>query len=181
MKIIRNTLLSLLLVGGCFWTCSLIFDRAVEPAPINAPQADPTSTAEREWYFPAETDFRVVYESDPSNRTRQDWHDYWKWVVAFYKGNLLVDGWNAQLRKLLDVIRSEKTRNELRAMLNKLGRLIVAEWAKDNSVRRIDTGWLTAVGRKLKNAAGTDDGSGSVIRLVVDEIRQDVESRVSGG
>jgi hypothetical protein len=133
---------------------------------------------EKHWYQPTEADFRLEYERDSANRNRQSWSGYWRYVRSFYDGNLFVSGWTSHVQSVLDMIRSESVRDELRAALNDLGRRIAAEWAKDNSIRAIDTSDLRTFGRRLLAARDREDGSGSTVRAEIESVRLQVDERL---
>lgn len=131
------------------------------------------------WYAPREDDFRQEYERDPANRDRQSWSKYWSYIRAFYEGNFVFSGWTKQVRAVIELVKSEKMRSELRAALNDLGRRIAAEWAKDNAVRTIDTAALRDFGNRLVRARESEDGSGAVARAEIEAVRAEVNSRLS--
>jgi hypothetical protein len=132
----------------------------------------------REWYTPLASDFRPEYESDVVNKSRQTWDQYWSWVKVYYAGNLLHDGWTNQAKETLQAIRSETLRDSLQADLNGLGRRLAAEWAKDNSCRKIDTAALRSFGLRLKQAQKKDDGSGEMVRETVQALRTEIEAKL---
>jgi hypothetical protein len=131
------------------------------------------------WYAPREDDFRQEYERDPANRDRQSWSGYWAYIRAFYEGNFIFSGWTKQVQAVIELVQSEKVRSELRLALNDLGRRIAAEWAKDNSVRSIDTAALRAFGNRLMRAKESEDGTGVVVRAEIEAVRADVNSRLT--
>jgi hypothetical protein len=132
----------------------------------------------KEWYVPVEGDFRPEYDRDTANQAKQPWEQYWGWVKTFYQGNLLARGWTAQGEELAAVLKSEAGRDELRGALNALGRRIVAEWAKDNEVRKISTADVRTFADRLQEAKRADDGSGEALRKAVDEVRAVVDARI---
>jgi hypothetical protein len=142
----------------------------------NAPAPSPTA---KEWYAPKEADFRPEYDRDSANRARESWQEYWSWVTQFYEGNFLSTGWTVQSKGLLEVVKSEQTRDELRATLNDVGRRVAAEWSKDNGLRKIDTANLRTFGRRLQEAKEHDDGSGRSIRTTLDALRSEVEAKLT--
>ncbi len=105
------------------------------------------------FYIPREEDFRPRYRSDRNNQERQDWTAYWNWVQVFYRGNLFSAGWTRECERLLKQGEDGLSRDERVRRLNVLGRLIAAEWAKDNHVRRLDTADVRRWGRSLEKAA----------------------------
>jgi predicted Zn finger-like uncharacterized protein len=155
------------------------------PAPPTRPAPGETKTSPRlttakEWYSPREADFRPEYNRDAANRELEPWPEYWSWITQFYRGNLLSRGWTAEGRGLIERVRSEQTRGELRAMLNDLGRKVAAEWAKHKSVRKINTGDLLTSGQRLQAAKRRDDGSGRAIREAIAATATEVEDKLAG-
>ena len=113
-----------------------------------------------------------------TNQARQDWDDYWDWVKKFYEGNLFFDGWTKQSAKLLDTVTDAAAQNKLRARLNELGRAIVAEWAKDNSLRKIDTKDLRAFAKRLFDAKKKDDGWGTAIHAEIEAVHEAIHKQL---
>ena len=65
---------------------------------------------------------------------------------------MLVDGWQDITREILAKMPPEK-REEQRRILEKLGEKIGREWARDNSIRKIDTDMLRQWGKELRKTA----------------------------
>lgn len=133
-----------------------------EPPPASQGPPEPTPATAWAWVIPDSTgvlyaprpeDFRPHHAEDDAVRGRQDWAAYWNWVRVFYNGNLLSAGWTRECRRLLDRIAPGGRRDDLVRRFNVLGRLIAAEWAMDNQVRRLDTGDVRRWGRQLEEAA----------------------------
>jgi hypothetical protein len=74
-----------------------------------------------------------------------------KWMKQFYEGTFLVKGWKEQMQELLQAFSAEQ-REAVKEQLDHLGEKIGREWAKDNSVRKIDTDHLKQWGKALKSA-----------------------------
>ncbi len=144
-----------------------------------ADQGDGSADSTVEWYVPSEDEFREIYARDVNNQARQDWDDYWGWVKKFYEGNLFFDGWTKQSAKLIEAVSDATAQNKLRARLNELGRSIVAEWAKDNSLRKIDTNDLRAFAKRLFDAKKKDDGLGAAIHAEIEAVRQAIHKHLS--
>ena len=81
------------------------------------------------------------------------WDKYWRWVEAFYSGNLLSRGWTVECRDITDRIHNLDQRDQVIARMNVLGRLISAEWAKDNAIRLIDTTEIRQWGLWLRESS----------------------------
>jgi hypothetical protein len=148
------------------------------PARDTALPAKDTATSAKEIYSPVADDFRPSYDRDTENQQRESWNEYWSWVQQFYNGNLFDQGWKKRTNEVLQGIQSEKVRDELRARLNDLSRLIAAEWSRDNDIRRISTSDLSAYGNRLRRAKSKDGGNGNAIRAEIAAIRADVEARL---
>jgi len=71
---------------------------------------------------------------------------------------------------ILGRIPETEQRNNLTVRMNILGRIVAAEWAKDNSVRRISTGDVRRWRSWLREAAGS--GTEIRIRAVMDVIQR---------
>lgn len=140
------------------------------PAPVTAPE---------DWYAPIESDFRAAYQQDKTNEAKQAWSEYWGWVKDFYNGNFLSEGWTSKSTSLLKDMKEPAARNEMRGMLNDLGRRICADWAKDNDVRKISTQDLRAFGKRLLDARMMDDGSGKAIRAEIHVLDAEVKARLT--
>lgn len=124
-------------------------------------------------YVPKAEDFRPRYEADRANQARQSWADYWGWVQTFYKGNFFQAGWTSRCEGLLQGIRSEETRKQLRSQLNRVGMEVAGEWAKDNGVRKIDTAKITDFGQRLEAARKKDGGSGRILLNEIESIQKE--------
>ena len=74
-----------------------------------------------------------------------------EWFRKFNNGTLLVKGWKAQMKELLDDI-PDQDKESMGVLLAELGEKIGWEWAKDNNVRRVDTAMLQQWGENLKAA-----------------------------
>ena len=119
--------------------------------------------------------FVDVYEADPQLQGEQSLEDYLYWVQAFYTGTPLYPrGWNDLVADQLAVTGDGDTARRRERQLYRLGRDIAAEWAKANSVRRVDNRhlavWGAAAGRAI------DDGN---VDATLGRIRQDLELLLS--
>jgi hypothetical protein len=82
--------------------------------------------------------FQTTWTNDAANRQVQNQEEYLLWVQRFYEGFNTVPGWlDLETRVLARVPQNEQA--SIADQLTALGTTISAEWAKDNSVRRIDT------------------------------------------
>lgn len=80
-------------------------------------------------------DFKMPYSMDKVNQAKQSWKDYSDWIPSFYNGNMISSGWNAKAKKQIGDLKSKTVERHF----NIVGRVIAAEWAKDNDVRKITT------------------------------------------
>jgi len=71
-----------------------------------------------------------------------------EWFRKFYEGTFLIKGWRSRMKELLQPFSSDK-KEEMRGLLDSLGEKIGREWAKDNTVRRVDTPLLQKWGQDL--------------------------------
>lgn len=117
--------------------------------------------------IPDESYYARAYLSDARNRQIQRDTDYFDWVIRFYKGHLLVGGWQAQQATLAKLMTPEEFAAVEERMAH-LGQIVSAEWAKDNSVRRIDSRILELWGKVLKRASGEHRAGAALDRLTED-------------
>ena len=71
-----------------------------------------------------------------------------EWFNKFYEGTFLVKGWKDRMKEILRAAHPEN-KEEMRKSLDSLGEKIGREWARDNSVRRIDTAMMKQWGEEL--------------------------------
>jgi len=88
-------------------------------------------------YEPDKADFACPIPT-PLAYGKGDCNAYFIWVQRFYRGFLLSRGWTEYARGLLSKV-ATNIRPELTVKMNVLGRIIAAEWAKENGYRRIHT------------------------------------------
>ena len=74
-----------------------------------------------------------------------------EWFRKFYEGTFLIRGWRSRMKELLEPF-SPSEREEMTPLLAGLGEKIGREWARDNSVRRVDTPLLQKWGEDLRRA-----------------------------
>ena len=118
--------------------------------------------------------FRDYWQADEQNRQLQDEDDYLLWVQRFYLGYNMVPGWLA----MTDQVRERLPPSEhaaVTARLNGLGRRIGAEWAKDNAVRKLNTGTAATWRDALLESLSRDD-----LYAYLDRLDQDVDALLSG-
>lgn len=82
--------------------------------------------------------FQTNWTNDAANRQIQSEEEYLLWVQRFYEGFNTVPGWLSLEEQVLARLPADEHANAAE-QLAELGVKISGEWAKDNSVRRIDT------------------------------------------
>ena len=93
--------------------------------------------------------FQARYEADAANKAKQSWKEYRDWVQRFYDGQKFppIAGWAKREAEL--VAKAPAARGDI----ERVGRLIASEWAKDNGVRKVSTADLQAWGKSFSDAA----------------------------
>lgn len=95
---------------------------------------------------PPRAQFLSVYHADTENQQEQTHQQYLNWIVRFYQGwDLMSTGWN-DLTPAVLMGMSGETLAAAQSESHQLGVAISSEWAKDNSVRKIDTAMLSLWG-----------------------------------
>ncbi len=111
--------------------------------------------------------FLGVYAADKENQNLQTEEEYLAWVRSFYTGNLLSAGWLTMTDEVLDGLPAEQAVAADR-QLAQLGRQIGAEWAKDNTVRRLDTRCIVVWQEALVEALYQDELPAFLLLLQAD-------------
>jgi hypothetical protein len=95
---------------------------------------------EPEWLdgIPPAAYFRAEWRESGVNQSLQSEEEYLLWVTRFYAGYGAVPGWLSMTEQVIERLPSAE-HDAIEARLFELGRRIGAEWAKDNSVRRLNT------------------------------------------
>jgi hypothetical protein len=88
--------------------------------------------------LPPVSSFQANWKLDVANQAIQNEAEYLLWVQRFYEGFNTVPGWSDMTSQVLARL-PEEERAVASVQLAALGAKISGEWAKDNSVRRIDT------------------------------------------
>jgi len=112
--------------------------------------------------------FKARYEADAANKAKQSWRDYWGWVQTFYEGKRFppVAGWADREKELVGKAPAQ------RAAIERVGRALAAEWAKDNSVRKVSTADLQSWGKRFSDAARTPEGLAAALAEVEEEMKK---------
>jgi len=74
-----------------------------------------------------------------------------EWLRSFYRGSILIKGWNDRMKELLSGLKPED-KARVSDPLEALGAKIGPEWARDNRVRKIDNDQLRVWGESLLSA-----------------------------
>lgn len=124
---------------------------------------------------PDRQQFLTVYQADMENQQRQTQQQYLGWVIRFYQGwELMSTGWN-ELTPAVLMGMSGDTLVMAREESQQLGVAISSEWAKDNSVRQINTAMLSLWGTVMLSMEEPEE------RLVaLRQISDDVEAIMHG-
>lgn len=118
--------------------------------------------------------FRQAYAEDRNNNRLQTDVEYLNWVITFYKGTeYLPFSWNQIETQVLNEIENDQ-KVHTRELLLQLGILICQEWAKDNSVRKVNTAMLSMWGGVLQGAVDQNK-----IEQTIALIAQDVDGLLS--
>ncbi|PPD30790.1 MAG: hypothetical protein CTY19_15310 [Methylomonas sp.] len=116
--------------------------------------------------------FSDYYDQDRHNAQLQSQEQYLTWVQRFYQGwELYPTGWNSISRDLTAKIADPALKNTIQTKLQQLGRVIAAEWAKDNAVRRITTRHVAIWGNALQKSAERAE-----IPEILDRVTDDVDN-----
>jgi hypothetical protein len=126
---------------------------------------------------PGDTELFAAYRGDPSNQKLQSWGQYRGWVLTFYQGNLMSEGWTKFGQVTVSVVKSADAQQVVIADINELGRIVSREWAKDSSVRKITTADLRHWNDVVATARQSDDGSGQRIIDALTAVRRLAKSR----
>ncbi len=125
--------------------------------------------------IPEQRHFRSLYQDDKINAQLQSEIEYLTWVSRFYQGwEMMPIGWDDISGSVLVDLEPAQHRY-LNRKLSRIGVQISGEWAKDNSVREIDS-------RMLSLWAGVmqADFSAQYRVRAVDLIAQDVALLLQG-
>jgi hypothetical protein len=95
-------------------------------------------------------------------------------VALFYDGSTFVQGWTRRQAELCASLKPDEAR-EAEARLAEFGRLVAAEWAKDNKRRKIDSDLVARIAGILSHAR--DAGR---LMEVVAALDEDIRSVIAG-
>jgi len=126
-----------------------------------------------EWLpeLPDRAFFEAVYSADAANQLLQTREEYLGWIKSFYTGTLLYPtGWFDVQERVLATSAPENV-DALGPQIEEMGRLIAAEWAKENSARAIDNRLLALWGATLQSATPGEQRL-EVFSLVSSDVRR---------
>jgi hypothetical protein len=133
-------------------------------------------------YEPQKTDFPC--RPEPAY-AKGDCNAYFGWIQTFYRGNIFTKGWTQYATQLLSRV-AEESRPRLAGKINLLGQTIAAEWAKDNSYRRIytrrDQGYpnMQDLLDRLNEVPQRETGNGSAVEAFLDTAQRVAEKAIRG-
>ncbi len=143
-----------------------------------------TRAPEPEWPagIPPRSFFIAEWRESANNRPLQSRDEYLLWVARFYTGYGAVPGWLTMTSGVIQRLPSAE-HDAIESRLYELGGRIGAEWAKDNSVRRLSTRsagvWRDALleaFRRNELTAYLDRLSADVDALLAGRLQNDVIS-----
>jgi hypothetical protein len=133
-------------------------------------------------YEPRQADFPCPQELAYG---KGDCNAYFRWIQTFYRGNMFTKGWTQYATQLLSRV-ADDARPRLAGKLNVLGQTIAAEWAKENSYRRIysrrDQGYpnMQDLLDRLNEVMRSETGSGVVVESFLDTAQRVAEKAIRG-
>jgi len=120
--------------------------------------------------LPPQTGFTERYEQDRQTAELQSREQYLTWVERFYQGwDMYPNGWSQISRDLAVKIADPSAKMKVETKLRHLGIVIAAEWAKDNTVRRITTRHVAIWGNALRKSAEPAEIL-EIVDLVLDDV-----------
>jgi hypothetical protein len=115
--------------------------------------------------------FEAAYSADAANQLLQTREEYLGWIKSFYRGTVLYPtGWFDVQERVLATSAPENV-DALGPQIEEMGRLIAAEWAKENSARAIDNRLLALWGATLQSATPGEQRL-EVFSLVSSDVRR---------
>ncbi|NKB33828.1 MAG: hypothetical protein GKR91_12085 [Pseudomonadales bacterium] len=120
--------------------------------------------------LPNQQHFIIAYEADGDNQAVQSQQEYLRWVLSFYEGTVVAPiGWTEMQSLVVDLADSEQ-RAGLNSQLFDLGRLIAAEWAKENAGRAIDSRML-GIWASVLQLVVSPEQQYAAIALISDDVK----------
>ncbi len=98
------------------------------------------------------------------------------WIKRFYQGSIIYPlGWNRMTEMLVDTLDDPATAKDVEPRMRALGLDICLEWAKNNSVRKIDSAAVATWGNALRTASEEDEQSEFITK-----VESDVQALLDG-
>lgn len=135
--------------------------------PPTEPEAWPQAIPTRAYY-------EKSYANDEKNQAVQTFDLYLVWVIRFYHGYGIAEGWKKSEAKLMEGMTPAEV-VLLQPKVTYLGMLMSSEWAKENKKRRITTDMLVLWGQVMTQAKADKH-----IEAVVDRLIGDVRALIVG-
>lgn len=121
--------------------------------------------------MPPRSYFLETYAADEANKKLQTEQEYLTWIVRFYNGwELYGRGWTKMSNELLEHIDDPEEAREIRTKIDRIGRLVSAEWAKKSDTRTIYLRHVSIWGNALLESLDRDQALELVTR-----VNQDVD------
>lgn len=121
--------------------------------------------------MPPRAFFVQTYEADEINRRIQTEQEYMTWIVRFYNGwELYGRGWTKMSNELLAQIDDPAEVDTIKYKIDRIGRLVSAEWAKKSDTRTIYLRHVSIWGNALLESLDRDQA----LELVI-KVNQDVD------
>lgn len=121
--------------------------------------------------MPERAFFVKAYEADEANKKVQAQQEYLTWIVRFYNGwELYGRGWTKMTNELLVQIDDPAEAKEIKTKVDRIGRLVSAEWAKKSDTRTIYLRHVSIWGNALLESLDRDQAL-----ELVNRVNQDVD------
>jgi hypothetical protein len=119
--------------------------------------------------LPPEEYFLKSYMRDSINSNLQPFDQYLTWIKRFYQGwEVYPNGWNNVTQDLLHKIKDPVALEEIKQQMDRLGKSISGEWAKNNATRRINTQHVSIWGNALLKSVEYGETSKILDRITAD-------------
>lgn len=113
--------------------------------------------------------FVTYYNQDQEHQKVSPLDTYLLWIRRFYEGwTLYPNGWLKTTNKLVNTVETSDSQIEARDKMMTIGRLVSAEWAKDDAYRIINTRMLSIWGGALQESINQEDQLPLVTRVLED-------------
>ena len=120
--------------------------------------------------IPPKSHYQQLYKLDNSNHELQTEEEYLKWVVIFFQGYNLIDGWQSITEQVLAKV-SDDRYAIIASKMNYLGQLISGEWAKLSPQRVIVNRSVSVWSEAIKIAADRNE-----IEDYIDNVINDIDA-----